>query len=122
VLFLGTTHAGFGDDERHRGRREVFADVADKMGHIAFLFGILGIELVVDAVISALMPAKAGEHVAPVAGFGLIADAQAALHSGFAILDIPEPAGPAEDSEFVGHVVAHSCEATTGRFPSVSHG
>jgi 3-methyladenine DNA glycosylase/8-oxoguanine DNA glycosylase len=45
-----------------------------------------------------------------------------ALHSGFAILDIPEPAGPAEDPEFVGHVVAHSCEATTGRFPSVSHG
>jgi hypothetical protein len=42
-------------------------------------------------------------------GFGLVTCAEAFLVLGFLFLDIPNTTGPAEDPEFLGHVVvAHS--------------
>ena len=66
MLFVGAGHASFGDDEWQRGDAQVFANIADEVGHVLF---VLGVELVVDAVVPALMPAEPGDGV-PTIGAG----------------------------------------------------
>ena len=53
--------------------------------------------------------------------FGGVPLAQALLLMHLFGFDMPNAAGPAEQSKFVSHVVTHVDEAATSRIPSVSH-
>ena len=71
MLFLGASHAGFSNDKRHLRYAKVFSDVANKVGHVAL---ILCVEIIANAIVPTLVPAKANNHIFTITAWNKIFD------------------------------------------------